>query len=173
MLRFFRPIIFFFVIPLFSGCGGQNPAPSIAAPAAPVEVPVTDAAGTQLVQMTGGDNMHYNGTRFTVVTGQPVRIELTNIGQNPRTIMAHNLVILQPRMDAEGFALSAAQAKAENYLPSALKNQVLASTPFAGPGEIVTVAFAAPAPGEYPFLCTFPGHYVAGMHGTMVVAPAK
>ena len=76
----------------------------------------------------------------------------TNIGQNPRATMAHNFVVLQSGADAEGFALSAAQAKAENYLPSALMNQVLASTPFAGPGETVQTTFTAPAPGEYPFL---------------------
>jgi azurin len=87
--------------------------------------------------------------------------------------MAHNIVILQSGADAEGFALTAAQAKAENFLPAALMNQVLANAPFTGPGDTVQTTFTAPAPGEYPFLCTFPGHYVAGMHGTMVVVPAK
>jgi azurin len=174
MPRLSRPIIFFFITQLLSGCGGQNAA---SAPAgnvtAPVEIPVTDAAGTQLVQITGGDNMHYSGSRFTVVAGRPVRVELTNIGQQPRTVMAHNIVILQSGADAEGFALSAAEAKTENYLPAALMNQVLANAPFAGPGDTVQTTITAPAPGEYPFLCTFPGHYVAGMHGTMVVVPAK
>lgn len=174
MPRFRWPIILFLITPLFSGCGGQNAA---SAPTgnvtAPVEIPVTDDSGTQLVQITAGDNMHYNGARFTVVTGRPVRVELTNIGQQPRTVMAHNIVILQSGADAEGFALTAAQAKAENFLPAALMNQVLANAPFTGPGDVVQTTFTAPAPGEYPFLCTFPGHYVAGMHGTMVVVPAK
>ena len=30
-------------------------------------------------------------------------------------------------------------------------------------------SFAAPAAGSYVFLCTFPGHYVAGMKGTLTV----
>ena len=174
MPRFSWSIIFIFIAPLFSGCGGQNAASaSTGNVTTPVEIPVTDDAGAQLVQITGGDNMHYSGSRFTVVSGRSVRIELTNIGQQPRTVMAHNIVILQSGADAEGFALSAAEAKAENYLPAALMNQVLASAPFAGPGDTVQAAFTAPAPGEYPFLCTFPGHYIAGMHGTMVVVPAK
>ena len=175
MPRFIWSAVFIFFVSFFAGCGGKDSASNTPAdaPAAPVEIPVTDDGGTQLVQMTGGDNMHFNGTRFTVVTGKPVRIELTNIGQHPRIEMAHNVVILQPGTDAEGFALSAAEAKAENFLPSALMHEVVASTPFAGPGEVVTVAFTAPVPGEYPFLCTFPGHYVAGMHGQMVVVTAK
>jgi uncharacterized cupredoxin-like copper-binding protein len=50
-------------------------------------------------------------------------------------------------------------------------DKVFAHTDLAGPGQMVAVEFTAPAPGEYPFLCNFPGHYAAGMHGTMTVAP--
>ena len=32
-----------------------------------------------------------------------------------------------------------------------------------------TATFTAPAAGNYIFLCTFPGHYVAGMKGTLTV----
>ncbi|HEU5090712.1 MAG TPA: plastocyanin/azurin family copper-binding protein, partial [Roseiflexaceae bacterium] len=33
------------------------------------------------------------------------------------------------------------------------------------------VTFKAPAPGTYTFLCTYPGHYAAGMKGTLTVEP--
>lgn len=48
---------------------------------------------------------------------------------------------------------------------------MLASTPLAGAGETVEVTFRAPstAPGTYTFLCSFPGHFAAGMRGTLVV----
>ena len=40
----------------------------------------------------------------------------------------------------------------------------------AGGGETVKVTFNAPKePGEYLYLCTFPGHYLAGMKGLLVV----
>jgi plastocyanin len=43
-------------------------------------------------------------------------------------------------------------------------------TPFAGPGETVEVVFTAPAkPGKYPYVCTFAGHCLAGMRGTLIV----
>ena len=37
-------------------------------------------------------------------------------------------------------------------------------------GEVLgaSIFFRAPAPGRYPFLCTFPGHWMA-MQGEMVV----
>ena len=37
-------------------------------------------------------------------------------------------------------------------------------------GETVEVTFKVPAEaGSYPFLCTFPGHFVVGMKGNLVV----
>ena len=51
-----------------------------------------------------------------------------------------------------------------------MKDQVLAASAMAGPGETVEVTFKVPtAPGTYPYLCTFPGHFAAGMRGTIVV----
>ena len=51
-----------------------------------------------------------------------------------------------------------------------MKDQVLAATTMAGPGETVEVTFKVPtAPGTYHYMCTFPGHFAAGMRGTIVV----
>ena len=62
------------------------------------------------------------------------------------------------------------KAQATGYIPPALKAQVLASTDLAGPGETVQVTFKAPvALGRYDFVCSFPGHYAAGMKGVLVV----
>jgi len=37
------------------------------------------------------------------------------------------------------------------------------------PGESFTLEFSAPEePGDYPYVCTFPGHW-RGMNGTMRV----
>jgi azurin len=45
---------------------------------------------------------------------------------------------------------------------------VIASTPVLGPKQTAEVTFKAPAPGVYPFVCSFPGH-VALMKGTLTV----
>jgi uncharacterized cupredoxin-like copper-binding protein len=51
-----------------------------------------------------------------------------------------------------------------------MKAKVLAMTAMAGPGETVQVTFKAPAkPGKYEFICSFPGHFLAGMKGVLVV----
>ena len=37
-------------------------------------------------------------------------------------------------------------------------------------GQEVSTTFKAPAkPGTYPYICTFPGHFFAGMKGTLIV----
>jgi uncharacterized cupredoxin-like copper-binding protein len=163
-----------------AGCGGGSNSSgaagsgnATATPAAPavVDLPVAMDLGVQEVQLTAGDTMKYNGNRFTVRTGQPVRIILQNLGQTSREIMAHDVVVLMPGADVLGFDIAAGAAKDHDYRPPDLMNEVVASTPLAGPGQTVEADFTAPAPGAYPFLCSFPGHYAAGMKGTMVVTP--
>ena len=58
-----------------------------------------------------------------------------------------------------------------HYVPES--DDVLVWTSVAEPGDTQTIHFAAPsAPGRYPFLCTFPGHWMV-MNGELVVeAPA-
>jgi azurin len=53
------------------------------------------------------------------------------------------------------------------YVPS--MGEVLFSTRLVNPQESVTLQFTAPAqPGDYPFVCTFPGHWRI-MNGVMKV----
>jgi len=56
---------------------------------------------------------------------------------------------------------------ARQYIPAT--EQVLAYTDVVSPGERQTIFLTAPeAPGRYPFLCTFPGHWMV-MNGELVV----
>jgi len=83
--------------------------------------------------------------------------------------MSHNFVLLRAGADATNFATAAiAGGFAGNYL-TADKKDVIASTALAGIGETVETTFKAPAAGSYPFVCTFPGHFVGGMKGSLVV----
>ena len=44
------------------------------------------------------------------------------------------------------------------------------SEPGVGRDKSTEITFKAPAAaGTYPYLCTFPGHYAAGMKGTLVI----
>ncbi len=92
------------------------------------------------------------------------------MGQLPRTVMTHNWVLLTLGADPKKFAEAAALTPATGYIPAALKSQIVAKTEMVGPGEQSEIIFTVPAkPGTYPFLCTFAGHFAAGMAGTMTV----
>ena len=44
------------------------------------------------------------------------------------------------------------------------------ATKLLGPKQTDTITFNAPSePGEYPYICSFPAHLMAGMKGVLVV----
>ena len=128
------------------------------------------APAGRLVEITGNDQMKFSVTAITAKPGELLHVRLKSAGTLPKIAMAHNFVLLAKGTDAAAFATASATASASGYIPAQLKTKVLASTPLVGPGETVDVTFKAPsAPGQYAYLCSFPGHFVAGMKGVLTV----
>ena len=128
------------------------------------------AAAPRTVEIIGGDDMKFSVTSIPAKPGETLRIRLVSKGTLPKIAMAHNVVVLKLGAKQIDFANAAAMASTTAYIPQDMKDQVLAATALAGPGETVDVTFKVPtAPGSYPYLCTFPGHFAAGMRGTIVV----
>lgn len=152
---------------LLAGCG-KSEAPAAAAPAA---APAPTADGVKAVSITADDTMKFNVTEIRAVTGEKVRVTFKNVGRMPKQAMGHNWVLLVPMADNEVLALAqAAAARAPEYVPADAA-KIIVHTKLIGPNESDTVEFTAPAtPGEYPFVCTFPGH-AALMKGKFIVAP--
>jgi azurin len=151
---------------LFAGCG-KSTAP--AAGAAPAAAPAAD--GVRTVAITADDAMKFSVTEIRAQPGEKLRVSLKNVGRMPKQAMGHNWVLLVPLPDNEVLALAqGAAARAPDYIPADAA-KILAHTRLLGPNESDTIEFAAPAaPGEYPFVCTFPGH-AALMRGKLIVAP--
>jgi azurin len=148
---------------------------SIISAGAAVALTLGAAAGVQaqaprVVAITGTDAMKYSVATIDAKPGEKLTVKLTAQGAMPKVAMAHNFVLLALKADATAFSTAAASARATDFIPPALKDQVLAATKLAGAGETVEVTFDAPkAPGVYTFICTFPGHFIAGMKGTLTV----
>jgi azurin len=84
--------------------------------------------------------------------------------------MAHNWVLLKKETDVDAFVNQCNQYEENEYLDPGLNDQIIVHTGMVGGGEQETITFKAPAdPGRYTYVCTFPGHYVAGMKGTLIV----
>jgi len=138
---------------------------------APAAKPAAEKAGAaaRTVEIIGTDDMKFNISEIAAKKGEQLRIRLTAKGVMPKVAMSHNVVVLTKAADPAAFATAAASARATDFIPPANKGDVIAHTPLAGNGETVEVTFKVPAAGSYPFLCTFPGHFVVGMKGNLVV----
>ena len=127
------------------------------------------AQAEQKVNISASDMMKYDATAITGKAGQTLSITLTNKGTLPKAAMAHNLVILKPGTDTTAFIMAASAARNNNYIPAELASEIVGSTTLLGPGESDTVTFLPKAAGSYPFVCTFPGHALAGMRGVITI----
>lgn len=113
------------------------------------------------------NQMKYDKTSFEVPAGKTVAIIFEN-----NDFMQHNVVIgAQGSLKTIGTAADAMasdpKAAEMNYVPRV--PEVLFSTRLVNPQESVTLSFTAPGtPGDYPFICTFPGHWSI-MNGVMKV----
>jgi putative heme-binding domain-containing protein len=113
------------------------------------------------------EEMRYDLKYFAVEAGRPAQLILKN-----EDLMPHNLVITMPGKLKEIALLAANMAPDEapdgkQYVP---KNQdILIATGMVSANKQESLTFTAPAePGEYPYVCTFPNHWMR-MYGVMVV----
>ena len=113
------------------------------------------------------NELTFDKKELTVPAGESVEIEFVNAD-----LMQHNLLISTPgSLTAVGAAADAlAQSpdgQERQYIPSI--PQVLYATPLINPGGSYVLRFTAPEePGEYLFICTFPGHWQT-MNGVLKV----
>ncbi len=113
------------------------------------------------------DSLRFDVTQISVLAGKPMEIVFENVD-----IMPHNLVVVAVGALAKvGLAAermpSDARPGTRAFVPS--MPEVLHATKLLRPGESETLSFRAPSqPGEYPFVCTFPGHWTL-MNGTLQV----
>ena len=118
---------------------------------------------------TVSQKMAYDKKVLYAMAGQNVEIILNNTDEMP-----HNAVLIeQGSLDAFGklvdqFLQSPDAAKME-YVPKS--RYVLGATKMLNPTESGSIRLKIPdKPGEYPFICTFPGHWRL-MQGILKVSP--
>lgn len=114
-----------------------------------------------------GNQMLFEQDELTAEAGQEITLVFKNTATSPA--MEHNVVVLNDNDDAtiNRVGQAALTAGDNEYVPE--DDAVIAATALAKPGETVEVTFTAPSePGQYAYVCTFPGHYVM-MRGTLTV----
>lgn len=150
----------------------EAPAAAPAAPAA-AAAPAPAAASTEVIEITikpdTANPLAYDTKEFTVKAGAKVKLTFNNV--HPTVPQPHNIVIgsAGSKDKLMGLAMQMATAPdgmAKGFIPEA--PEILFHTKLLQPNQTETIEFTAPAAGEYPYLCTFPGHAVL-MNGVMKV----
>lgn len=126
---------------------------------------------TTKVHIIGTDQMKFTVTSIKAEPGELLKVTLTTKSDFPPAAMSHDFVLLSRDADAQKVAQSCAHFSDNGYIDPDMKKYMIAYTALAGGGESVSVTFKAPQkPGDYEYICTFPGHFSAGMKGTLTVA---
>ena len=117
------------------------------------------------ITVSTAPGLRFDPAQFRVKPGARVKLVLVN-GDD----MLHNLVVTRPAKLEEVNQASlqlGLKGESQNYVP--VTPDVLVHTRILEPAQSDAIYFQAPsAPGEYPFLCTFPGHGFT-MRGVMHV----
>ena len=123
-----------------------------------------------------GEEITVNGSTYYLLTGinaspgEELTINLKTISNLPAQAMSHNWLLLQPEADAKAFNDASVQAKDNAYVAPEMENLVIIDTGLVADGESKSITFNAPEQtGDYDYICTFPGHFAAGMKGTLTV----
>ena len=113
------------------------------------------------------ERLLYDLREFKVAPGAPVKLVFENPDVTP-----HNLLIVQPGAADEVGMAGNEMAKtpdgfAKGFIPDSPK--ILHKTKMLNQGDSEVLRFTAPtAKGKYPYICTFPGHWLV-MKGEMIV----
>ena len=121
--------------------------------------------GASLNVSTAGEALQFAPAALSATAAQQAKVTF----KNGSAAQKHNWVLVKGG-DAEAQKVDdagAAAGEAAGYIPS--DPNIIASVKLLNGGESGSTSFTAPAAGSYIFLCTFPGHYVAGMKGTFTV----
>jgi azurin len=124
-------------------------------------------ADAQAITLTAAKNLMFDQTEIHLPAGKAVRLNFKNPDAVP-----HNWALLKPGTlkkvgEQCNRLISDPQAAAQQYIPPT--SDILAYTDVVEPYASHTIYFRVPSePGRYPYLCTFPGHWMV-MNGVLVV----
>ncbi|AMV32024.1 Auracyanin-B precursor [Pirellula sp. SH-Sr6A] len=121
------------------------------------------------ILIAASDNLQFAQRSLQAKPGEWLQLTF----KNP-DVVPHNWVLLRPNsLDRVGAlanqVVSDPDAYLYHYVPKS--PDVLCYTDIVEPKSEFTITFQAPMePGRYPYLCTFPGHWMV-MNGELIIAP--
>ncbi len=123
--------------------------------------------GARAITIKTGKNLTFGTRTLRVRAGEAIKFTLAN-----PDVVPHNWALVKPNAlqrvgEMANRLIADPEAAARHYIPQS--DDVLAYTDVVLPQQEFTIYFHAPKkPGRYPYLCTFPGHWMV-MNGEMIV----
>lgn len=123
--------------------------------------------GARPIELRTAENLSYATRKITASKGETIALTFAN-----PDVVPHNWVLARPGSlrrlgELANDLIANPEAFARHYIPDS--DDVLCYTDIVGPGHNQTIFFTTPnESGRYPFLCTFPGHWMV-MNGELVV----
>lgn len=114
-----------------------------------------------------GKNLSFAPRTFTASPGEAIQFTLKN-----SDVVPHNWILIAPgQLSSVGSQanrlVADPDAVTRQYVPQI--DDVLTYTNVVAPGQSYSIYFQAPQkPGRYPFLCTYPGHWMV-MNGELLI----
>ncbi len=155
-----RALLLLCVIVVISACQAQPSAQPADTPQT-TETPCTTDCDRVVIDMAVRDTMLFAQSDIAVAVGQTLAIDFDNTSRLP-----HNIVIVDGDMSVATEVNRDAINQAD-YLPQ--HPAVVASMPMIMPNQTGGITWQPSQPGTYLFICTYPGHFDAGMYGTITV----
>jgi plastocyanin len=121
----------------------------------------SQAIDTTITLRASGSTLEFDPPGISVRNGLRVRLRFVNGGTLP-----HNVVVPRSEDDLDALILLAYESSETGYVPMSQRAKLIGFTRLASPGETVDVVFTVPPPGEYRYVCLFPGH-ANSMLGTL------
>jgi azurin len=124
-------------------------------------------ANARSLTVKAGQNLTFQPRTLRARAGEPLRLTFVN-----PDVVPHNWALVKPGAlervgDRVNRLVAEPDAAARHYVPQT--DDVLFYTDVVSPERQFTIYFRAPQQkGRYPFLCTFPGHWMV-MNGELVV----
>ncbi|MDZ4686869.1 MAG: TIM barrel protein [Planctomycetaceae bacterium] len=119
------------------------------------------------VSIEAGKNLTFSTRSFTAKAGEALQLTLVN-----PDVVPHNWVLVKPGSlqrvgELANKLVADPEAVARHYVPKS--DDVLLYTDIVPAHDEFTIWIKAPSqPGRYPYLCTFPGHWMV-MNGELIV----
>jgi putative heme-binding domain-containing protein len=119
------------------------------------------------LELSAGSNLTYSTRTLRAKAGDNVQLTF----HNP-DVVPHNWVLVKPGAlarigDLTNKLIADPEAVLRQYVPKS--DEVISYTDIVQPGQEFTIYFRVPQEkGRYPYLCTFPGHWMV-MNGELIV----